>query len=394
MRAAALFAAISAESDVREAWLGLATARRRLGDAVGAAEALAAALRRHVPDPGFAPLADAIAREAGAPGWCGLSGTGHPIIRPAPECPPPSIARSRHSRGSVSVTAPDGRHLLGSPLDVAAISATVGCVSANDGCLTGWAWHPGDPNTDPVLRIRPARGRKQISITASDINVRVENSGLLGRPHGFSLSAAELKDLRGPLHVLGRDGKDLLGSPLDPRSDQEAGAAAAAMLARLYPAGRSLPPRPGAAAAMPVAAIVPPMSGKTSRRRSLNNTQFIETLYQNVLGRAGESSGVAYWQSQMNNGETRDQVLLNFSDGFENKEGTISTIGDKDLSEAYRLYRRHSIGRRIAQDWMTTQLDAGTTPLQVAQGFASLSEWARHHGVCRSVIPECAASSR
>ena len=49
MRAAALFAAISAENDVREAWLGLATARRRLGDAAGAAEALAAALRRHVP---------------------------------------------------------------------------------------------------------------------------------------------------------------------------------------------------------------------------------------------------------------------------------------------------------------------------------------------------------
>ena len=45
---------------------------RRLGDAAGAAEALASALRRHVPDPGFAALADAIARDAGAPGWCGL----------------------------------------------------------------------------------------------------------------------------------------------------------------------------------------------------------------------------------------------------------------------------------------------------------------------------------
>ena len=58
MRAVALFSAISAENDVREAWLGLATARRRLGDAIGAAAALAAGLRRHVPDPGFAALAD------------------------------------------------------------------------------------------------------------------------------------------------------------------------------------------------------------------------------------------------------------------------------------------------------------------------------------------------
>ena len=76
MRASALFATICGTSDVREAWLGLATARRRLGDAAGAAEALAAALRRHVPDPGFATLADLIARDAGAPGWCGLSGDG------------------------------------------------------------------------------------------------------------------------------------------------------------------------------------------------------------------------------------------------------------------------------------------------------------------------------
>ena len=82
MRAAALFAAISADNDVREAWLGLATARRRLGDAAGAAAALAAALRRHVPDPGLAALADAIAREAGAPGWCGLSGDGCVEIHP------------------------------------------------------------------------------------------------------------------------------------------------------------------------------------------------------------------------------------------------------------------------------------------------------------------------
>ena len=94
MRAAALFAAISAENDVREAWLGLATARRRLGDAAGAAVALAAALRRHVPDPGFAALADAIAREAGAPGWCGLSGDGAVTVRPTPgnagtRAPPP-----------------------------------------------------------------------------------------------------------------------------------------------------------------------------------------------------------------------------------------------------------------------------------------------------------------
>src|ERR1700760_3232924 len=73
MRAAGLFAAISAANDLREAWFGLATARRRLGDRGGAAAALAEALARHVPDRNLAALADAIALEAEAPGWCGRS---------------------------------------------------------------------------------------------------------------------------------------------------------------------------------------------------------------------------------------------------------------------------------------------------------------------------------
>jgi GT2 family glycosyltransferase len=263
MRAAALFAAISAESDVREAWLGLAAARRRLGDAAGAAEALAAALRRHVPDPGFAAQADAIARAAGAPGWCGLSGNGKVTVRPAEK----ATARCRVAGGKLSVTTADGRHLLGSPIDSAAIAATVGCVSSSDGGLTGWAWHPGDPSVDPVLTIRPAKGRGRISVTATDINVTIDNSGLLGRPRGFAVPADELRRLTGPLHVLGRDGKDLLGSPLDPRAEPDTAAAAAAMLAQLYPASRGRRPSPAAPAAIPVAMTVPRRPGAASRRR-------------------------------------------------------------------------------------------------------------------------------
>ncbi len=84
--------------------------------------------------------------------------------------------------------------------------------------LTGWAWHPGDPGVDPVLTIRPSRGRGQIGITASDASVRIDNSGVLGRPRGFTVPADALNGLSGLLHVRGRDGRDLLGSPLDPRA--------------------------------------------------------------------------------------------------------------------------------------------------------------------------------
>lgn len=268
MRAAGLFAAISAQNDVREAWLGLATARRRLGDHAGAAQALAEALQRHVVHPGDAIIADAIVRESGALGWCGLASNGTLIVH-GPDLPLPS-APSRNGRRRLMllpVTDAYGRHLLGSPIDAAAIAATEGCVSSRDGGIVGWAWHPGDPATDPVLTIRPVRGRSRLTIVASDLSGRIEDSGPLARPRGFAVSASALRGIDGPVHVLGRDGRDLLGSPLDPRSELVAGAAAAATLARLYSATRSRPPRPAAPAAMPVVPVVARAITRTASRR-------------------------------------------------------------------------------------------------------------------------------
>ncbi len=262
MRAAAVFASITVANDVREAWLGLATARRRLGDTAGAAEALAAALRRHVPGPGIVALADAIALAAGAPGWCGLSSDGEPMVHPAPGLRAPVRIAAGHD--GIRVATVDGRHLLGSPTDVAAINATVGCVETREGGLTGWAWHPGDSSVDPVLTIRPVKGRGGIRFTASDLDVRIEETGLLGRPRGFTMPAPRLEGMQGLLHVQGRDGKDLSGSPLDPRAERDASAAAATVLARLYPAARAPLPPPAPPPAMPVAATIPRLIGALS----------------------------------------------------------------------------------------------------------------------------------
>ena len=302
MRAAGLFAAISAANDLREAWFGLATARRRLGDRGGAAAALAEALARHVPDRNLAALADAIALEAEAPGWCGLSGDGRLTVR--------SQARSQQvelrldgrwvitdasgrlpsdwlDARNLTVTAEDGRHLLGSPVDIAAIMRTVGCVAVRDGALAGWAWHPGDPDTDPVLTIRPAGGRDVtlgkakvrkpgrgpgsagLTVIASDTSVRIDNSGLLARPRGFMVRGEALKGLTGPLHVLGRDGRDLLGSPLDPHAELNAGVTAAALLAQIYPAGgsRQRALRAAIPPAMPVAAVALRTAAQKPSRR-------------------------------------------------------------------------------------------------------------------------------
>lgn len=47
---------------------------------------------------------------------------------------------------------------------------------------------------------------------------------------------------------------------------------------------------------------------------------YVNNLYQNVLGRVADLSGLLYWSNQLNNGaETRHEVLLGFSESIENK---------------------------------------------------------------------------
>ncbi len=282
--AAARFASLAAAHDVREVWSGLATARRRIGDVPGAAAAIAEALARHVPDHSLTALATVIAREAGKPGWCALAGDGVVTVHAgvATRCQldgkdvrlrsfrlPPNWRDARW----LTVTAADGRHLLGSPIDIRAITRIVGCVAGCDGGVEGWAWQPGDPDADPMLTIEPAVGSKRIRLVATDHSVQVADSGLLARPRGFRVPAAKLAGFAGKLHIRGADGRDLLGSPLDPGSEQRVGAAAAMALAQQYPAAKRARRQHIVAAvpALPVDAVAPcPPIGVSRRRRSVD----------------------------------------------------------------------------------------------------------------------------
>lgn len=57
-----------------------------------------------------------------------------------------------------------------------------------------------------------------------------------------------------------------------------------------------------------------------------SNLDFIERLYQNVLGREGEAAGVDYWLDQMQQGADRAQVLASFSESQENVVGVMPQI--------------------------------------------------------------------
>ena len=56
----------------------------------------------------------------------------------------------------------------------------------------------------------------------------------------------------------------------------------------------------------------------TNTYGDLNNAQFVDLVYNNVLGRPGEAEGVAFWLGALNDGTlTRGQVMIGFSESAE-----------------------------------------------------------------------------
>jgi hypothetical protein len=60
---------------------------------------------------------------------------------------------------------------------------------------------------------------------------------------------------------------------------------------------------------------------------SLSNRAFVELVYRNVLGRAGDAGGIDYWTGQLNaKKKSRGQVMLNFSESNEFKTKATNRV--------------------------------------------------------------------
>ncbi|HVY16677.1 MAG TPA: hypothetical protein VHB27_15740, partial [Rhodopila sp.] len=226
--AASLFARVAEAHGVAQAWLGLAACRLRQGDGAEALRSLARVLAEHALPVESIGLIDRIAAETG---WCGLHSDGRLEIHP----PAGHSPAGRHGKPRVTL---DGKpvsklprhwplasrvevrvgdiHLLGSPIRIDVIRRLVGCVEADDGGITGWAWYPNDPATDPALTLRWPDTNRERRIVARDRGRHFPHTGPLAQVRGFAIPPAEL--LAGPVHILGLDDRPLLGSPLDPRA--------------------------------------------------------------------------------------------------------------------------------------------------------------------------------
>ncbi len=59
-----------------------------------------------------------------------------------------------------------------------------------------------------------------------------------------------------------------------------------------------------------------------------SNMAFIDALYDNVLHRDGEASGVAFWNAALDHGTSRADVLIEFAESVENRAQLADVIGN------------------------------------------------------------------
>ncbi len=141
------------------------------------------------------------------------------------------------------------------------------------------------------------------------------------------------------------------------------------------------------------------------RYGNLTEDQFIDQIYNNVLGRPADAEGRAYWIGQLAAGATRGQVMLSFSESneFINRTGTGGLDGGAPnppapvpepapvpvaqpvapfTPEIQRLYLGYFL-RNPDDDglvYWTTQRQAGVTLAAVSEQFALSVEFQTRYG--------------
>jgi hypothetical protein len=99
---------------------------------------------------------------------------------------------------------------------------------------------------------------------------------------------------------------------------------------------------------------------------TLNDTQFVDRVYRNVLGRSADAGGKAYWVSRLRSGTSRGKVMTSFSESPENKTVTKRTT-DIALVVHLLLDRRPS----------TAELGWGGTRAELARTVLTSTEYDR-----------------
>jgi hypothetical protein len=109
------------------------------------------------------------------------------------------------------------------------------------------------------------------------------------------------------------------------------------------------------------------------RYGSLTNREFVELVYQNVLGRPGEASGVDYWTAKLDSGaKSRGQVMVGFSESSEN----VRVQKDRVTVEVFYVFLLGRSPTPSEVDDAVAQLVGGTTVSELAQQILTSAEYA------------------
>ncbi|CAP57438.1 glycosyltransferase [Gluconacetobacter diazotrophicus] len=148
------------------------------------------------------------------------------------------------------------RHVLGSPLDIAALTRCESFVEAAADGLRGWIWTPAEPEHVPVITLWNGS-----TLRAEDFAQDVDSDVPLARYRVFHVPAKECPERdEGPLELWNENGRLLTGAPVDPLVGKLVSGQTRGLPARLRPVkiqpGRMRPhlPRqsPGCAVVIPV----------------------------------------------------------------------------------------------------------------------------------------------
>lgn len=218
--------------DFREGWVLLATFQQALGNGGAAVSALGRVLSQFACTPDIAKLADKITRLNGLVGWCGLQGDGTLVLggAAAQETPvvwldgqPVKVVRKKagwlcpagwKQARSLEIRLADLPFLVGNPVQPYALARSEGLVEAGPDGLSGWVWLPHDADRVPVVQIQDVQTGKTLhTIKPQSFSNSVNSDVPLARYRALAFPAEALPD--GPVRVVGSDGRDLAGSPLD-----------------------------------------------------------------------------------------------------------------------------------------------------------------------------------
>lgn len=112
----------------------------------------------------------------------------------------------------------------------------------------------------------------------------------------------------------------------------------------------------------------------------LSNEAFVDRLYHNVLGRAADSEGLAYWVGILGGGSSRGTIVVGFSESTEFVAASAADVDQVDRAgPVARLYLAY-FERDADLDGLRYWIGSGLSHQAVSDAFAASDEFRARYG--------------